>query len=109
MQLPSPVKPPSETNEPVILLGYGATLLRAARRVTVFILGLSVLLVGIVMIVGPGPAVVVIPVGLGILATELLWARRILDSMKRRLPPARPVARHTGVSLDPHFCRKNGD
>ncbi len=58
---------------------------RLARRVTVFVLGTSVVLVGIVMIVAPGPAVVVIPLGLGILATEFLWARRILDSIQRRL------------------------
>ena len=78
-------KPLEETNEPAMPSGYGAAASRLARRVTVFILGISVLLVGIVMIVGPGPAVVVIPLGLGILATEFLWARRILDSLQRRL------------------------
>lgn len=65
--------------------GYGAAVLRAARRAAVFILGISVVLVGMVMIVSPGPAIVVIPLGMGILATEFLWARRILDSLKRRL------------------------
>ena len=85
MQISNPVKPPEETIDPVAAAGYGAASLKLARRVTVFVLGISVLLVGIVMIVGPGPAVVVIPLGLGILATEFLWARRILDSLKRRL------------------------
>jgi hypothetical protein len=37
------------------------------------------------MIVAPGPAVVVIPLGLGILATEFVWARRVLDHAKERL------------------------
>ncbi len=61
-----------------------------------FILGISVLLAGIVMIVSPGPAVVVIPLGLGILATEFIWARRLLDSLKRRLSDA-----HTAASEAP--------
>ena len=85
MQLPNSLEPPSETDDPAVSVGYGAAALRHARRVAVFILGISVVLVGIVMIVAPGPAVVVIPLGLGILATEFLWARRILDSLKRRL------------------------
>jgi uncharacterized protein (TIGR02611 family) len=68
--------------------GYGPSLLKKARQMVVFILGISVLAVGIVMIVAPGPAVVVIPLGLAILATEFLWARRVLDSLKNRLADA---------------------
>jgi tellurite resistance protein TerC len=37
------------------------------------------------MIVLPGPAVVVIPVGLSILASEFIWARRLLDTVKERI------------------------
>jgi uncharacterized protein (TIGR02611 family) len=69
-------------------VGYGPALLKKARRAVVFVLGVSVLAVGIVMIVAPGPAVIVIPLGLGILATEFLWARRVLDSLKQRLADA---------------------
>ena len=65
--------------------GYGMALLKLVRRTIVFILGLSVVLVGIVMIVTPGPAIIVIPLGLAILATEFLWARKILETLKRRL------------------------
>ncbi len=68
--------------------GYGPALLKKARQVIVFVLGISVLAVGIVMIVAPGPAVVVIPLGLAILATEFLWARRMLDSLKKWLADA---------------------
>jgi uncharacterized protein (TIGR02611 family) len=78
-------KPQVATSDPPIPAWYGQAASRLARRVTVFILGISVVLVGLVMIVAPGPAVVVIPLGLGILATEFLWARRILDDMQRRL------------------------
>jgi uncharacterized protein (TIGR02611 family) len=51
----------------------------------VFVIGSTVLLLGIIMIVGPGPAIVVIPLGLTILATEFLWARRWLNWARRQL------------------------
>ena len=46
------------------------------------ITGGTVLLLGIAMIALPGPAVVVIPAGLAILATEFLWARRALQKFR---------------------------
>jgi hypothetical protein len=48
------------------------------KKVIIAITGGTVLLVGIAMIVLPGPALIVIPAGLAILATEFLWARRAL-------------------------------
>ena len=56
--------------------------LKQARRLVVAALGLTVLLMGLVMIVLPGPAVLVIPIGLAILATEFVWARRLLSRMR---------------------------
>jgi tellurite resistance protein TerC len=56
---------------------------RQARRIVVLVLGTSVLLIGIAMIVLPGPAVVVIPIGLGILAVEFAWARRWLQKIRQ--------------------------
>lgn len=55
------------------------------RRGIVFVLGASIVLVGIVMLVTPGPAIIVIPAGLAVLATEFLWARRLLTHMKERI------------------------
>lgn len=49
---------------------------RQFRRVVVVIAGAIVLLIGIVLIVLPGPAIVVIPIGVSILALEFAWARR---------------------------------
>jgi hypothetical protein len=49
-----------------------------ARRVAVAVVGGTVTIAGIAMIVLPGPAVVVIPLGLSILATEFVWPRRYL-------------------------------
>ena len=45
------------------------------RKVFVGIAGGTVLLLGVILIFTPGPAILVIPVGLGILATEFAWAR----------------------------------
>jgi len=61
-----------------------ASALRHARRLIVLVVGLTVLAIGVAMIVLPGPAFVVIPVGLAILATEFVWARRLLDNLKER-------------------------
>jgi len=56
--------------------------MKALKRVAVAILGSSVLLIGIAMIVLPGPALVVIPAGLAILALEFAWARRWLHQWR---------------------------
>ncbi len=48
---------------------------RVARRIAIFAVGGTVLAVGIVMIVAPGPAIVVIPIGLAILGAEFAWAK----------------------------------
>jgi uncharacterized protein (TIGR02611 family) len=55
---------------------------RLAKRIAIAIVGGTVLLVGIAMIILPGPAVVVIPIGLGILGLEFAWARRWLRKIK---------------------------
>jgi len=57
--------------------------LRFARKVIVAVIGATVLAFGIALIVLPGPAVIVIPLGLAILATEFLWARRLLRRVKQ--------------------------
>jgi tellurite resistance protein TerC len=57
---------------------------RWAKRLAIAVVGGSVVLVGIAMIVLPGPAIVVIPMGLGILSLEFAWAKRWLDTIKAR-------------------------
>jgi uncharacterized protein (TIGR02611 family) len=57
-------------------------LLKYAKRIVTAIVGMSVLLFGIALIVLPGPAFIVIPVGLAILATEFAWARRALSIIR---------------------------
>lgn len=55
-----------------------------ARRIAITVLGFTVLGVGVAMIVLPGPAIIVIPVGLGILGLEFAWARIWLKKIKER-------------------------
>jgi uncharacterized protein (TIGR02611 family) len=49
------------------------------RRILVTVAGFTVLAIGIAMLVLPGPAFVVIPLGLAILASEFPWAKRLRD------------------------------
>jgi tellurite resistance protein TerC len=55
---------------------------RTLRRIGVAFVGGLVVAVGVVMIVLPGPAIMVIPAGLAILATEFAWARRLLHLVR---------------------------
>lgn len=58
---------------------------RAARRVVIGVVGTTVLLIGVVMIVTPGPATVMIPVGLAILSIEFAWARHWLKKARESI------------------------
>lgn len=69
---------------------------RHARRVAVAVIGGSVVAVGIAMIVLPGPAFVVIPIGLAILGVEFAWARRWLEKAKLHAQSAVDAVRSSG-------------
>jgi hypothetical protein len=56
---------------------------RQARRVLILLVGGTVLIAGIALIVLPGPAIIVIPAGLSILAIEFAWARRWLRRARK--------------------------
>ena len=58
---------------------------RQARRVVILIVGSTVVLVGVAMIVLPGPGSLIIPLGLSILAIEFAWARLWLKRVKRSI------------------------
>ena len=57
--------------------------IKVVRRVIVSVVGATVVLIGIALLVLPGPAFVVIPLGLAILATEYAWARRWVRKVRR--------------------------
>ena len=53
-----------------------------ARKVVVALIGGTITLIGIAMIVLPGPAFIILPAGFAILAIEFAWARRWLKKVK---------------------------
>lgn len=54
-------------------------------KIGTLLVGTAVLLAGIAMIILPGPAFLVIPAGLAILATEFAWAKKILRKIKEKV------------------------
>jgi uncharacterized protein (TIGR02611 family) len=79
--------------------------LRVVKKLAVAVAGGSVLVAGVALIFLPGPAILVIPIGLAILATEFAWARRLLGSAKRaaralrrRVARGRAPVRASGIA-----------
>jgi hypothetical protein len=64
------------------------------RKLIVAVIGATIFLIGVAMVVLPGPAFIVIPIGLGILATEFAWARRAIR--RARVMIARARGRESG-------------
>ena len=60
----------------VIRLGLGNR--PRVRKMIVGVIGATVILFGLALVILPGPALVVVPLGLAILATEFAWARRLI-------------------------------
>ena len=60
------------------MTSVAAAALHLARKTVVAVIGFTVLAAGVTLILLPGPAILVIPLGLSILAREFLWARRLL-------------------------------
>ena len=56
---------------------------KQVRRIFLIIAGFTLLLLGIIMIFTPGPGTPVILLGLGLLAVEFVWARRLMERLKR--------------------------
>lgn len=65
---------------------------RNAKRVAVTIVGLLVVVAGVLMLVLPGPGILTIIAGLAILASEYVWAERLLGTAKARAARAKDAA-----------------
>jgi tellurite resistance protein TerC len=63
-----------------------------AKRLIVTVVGFTILAAGVAMIVLPGPAFIVIPLGLALLATEYMWAKKLLTAVKERIERMRKGA-----------------
>ena len=55
---------------------------RWARRIVVAVIGGTILLIGVAMVILPGPAIIVIPIGLGVLGLEFAFARHWLRKLR---------------------------
>jgi uncharacterized protein (TIGR02611 family) len=64
-------------------------------RIIFGIVGLLVLLGGLVMLVTPGPAFVLIPIGLAMLSLEFVWAERLLEKSLEQAQIAQEKAART--------------
>ena len=61
-----------------------STTYRTARRIVIAVVGGTVLLLGLIMLIGPGPGLLGTAAGLGILSIEFAWARRWLRKVKEK-------------------------
>ena len=55
---------------------------RSSKRIAVTVAGAAIVAAGLVMLVLPGPGLVVIVLGLAVLATEYVWAATALEHAK---------------------------
>jgi uncharacterized protein (TIGR02611 family) len=68
---------------------------RLLRRIAVTVVGTAILVVGVVLLVAPGPGLLVIALALAVFAIEYQWARRHLATVQAR---ARSAALKTAAS-----------
>lgn len=71
---------------------FGVTarfMMRNGKRIAVTLAGLVLLAAGLAMMVLPGPGILVILAGLAVLATEYVWAQRMLNYAKDKAKQAK--------------------
>jgi Putative transmembrane protein (PGPGW) len=56
--------------------------LHRAKRLVKIVVGFTALLLGVIMLVTPGPGIPTIIFGLVLLAAEFVWAQRLLNRLK---------------------------
>ncbi|MSU76214.1 hypothetical protein EXS54_01950 [Patescibacteria group bacterium] len=72
-------------------------------RFLVILAGMLLVLAGLIMLVTPGPAFVVLPAGLYLLALEFDWAERLLEKVLKRAEQAQD---NSFVKSTVHFIKK---
>jgi uncharacterized protein (TIGR02611 family) len=77
------------------MLAEVKNLVRLLRRIAVTVVGIVILAVGVVLLVAPGPGLVVIALALAVFAIEYQWARRHLVAVQER---ARSAALKTAAN-----------
>ncbi len=59
-------------------------LMKNGKRIAITAVGATLVLVGLVMLVLPGPGILLVIAGLAVLASEYVWAQRMLNYAKRK-------------------------
>lgn len=70
---------------------FGAVMrfvMQNGKRIAVTVVGGSLVIIGVVLLVLPGPGLALIIAGLAILATEYVWAERALNYAKNKAKQA---------------------
>jgi tellurite resistance protein TerC len=76
--------------------------LRGARRIAIALIGSTILLLGVAMLILPGPGLLVIPIGIALLSTEFVWARRWLARIREATANRSPRGVAAGsAAIDP--------
>lgn len=68
-------------------------ILRSTKRIVVLVVGLALVVGGIVLLVLPGPGLLVVIAGLAVLASEFAWAEFLLDKAKEQAARAGGAAK----------------
>ena len=71
-----------------------------AKRIVRIVVGFTLLGIGVVLLVLPGPGWLVIAAGLAVLAAEYVWAKRLLDRLKRGAGQLRDAVGRAAGSAD---------
>ncbi len=64
-----------------------ATLSRI-RKIAIFVIGMTGLIVGFVMAIGPGPGIPILIIALALLASEFVWARVLVNKYRKKAEDA---------------------
>lgn len=73
----------------ITIRGFMYWVVRSMRRIAVTVVGALLIILGVIMIITPGPGWLTIFAGLGVLSTEYTWARRALIHCKQRYGKAK--------------------
>ena len=84
---------------------FGLDTRPALRRFLIGTIGLSLVLIGLAMVILPGPAFIVVPLGFAILASEFAWARRVWRRGKILVARVRSGRRTKVVTREPEHTR----
>jgi uncharacterized protein (TIGR02611 family) len=69
------------------------------KRLIILIVGITLLLIGLALLFLPGQGILTILLGLTILATEFIWAKKILKKLKGHLKKAKHYLKSKGKKV----------